>query len=101
MFITCCFEIFITLFVLFDETYIFCIKDLKREQDAEMKKYLEEIEAEELRQEDEMQKAEHNDQVKRELDDAKFQIHLYKKADKLADKFEERAAKLRLVFNEC
>merc|ERR1712167_506137 len=70
-------------------------EDLKRKQDAEMRKYQEEIEAEELRQEEEMQKTEHDDQVKRELDDAKFQIHLYKKADKLADKFEEKAKKLR------
>ena len=53
-------------------------KDIKREEDAEMKKYMEEIEAEELRQEESMQKNEHEDQVKRELDDAKFQIHLYK-----------------------
>jgi len=70
-------------------------KDIKREEDAEMKKYMEEIEAEELRQEESMQKNEHEDQVKRELDDAKFQIHLYKQADKLADKFEVKAARLR------
>merc|ERR1711879_507804 len=64
-------------------------KELKHKQEAEWKKYQEELEAEE------MQKTEHADQLKRELDDAKFQIHLYKKADKLADKFEEKAAKLR------
>ena len=65
-----------------------------------MKKYMEEIEAEELRQEESMQKNEHEDQVKRELDDAKFQIHLYKQADKLADKFEVKAARLQMGEKE-
>jgi len=70
-------------------------KELEKQKEAEWKRYQAELAAEELRQEQTLLRDEVEGQVHRELEDAKFQIHLYKKADKLADKFEAQAAALR------
>jgi len=72
-------------------------KHLEREKEMEWKKYQQELEAEAVELEEKKNKEESEEQIKRELDDAKFQIYLYQKADKLADKYEEKAKLIREI----
>merc|ERR1712110_451234 len=71
------------------------VKEKEKEKEEQWKKYQQEIAIETTEQEKKQLTAEIEDQVTRELTDAQFQIHLYNKSDKLADKFEKTADMLR------
>jgi len=72
-------------------------KDLKDQKEEEWKKYQAELDHDEIEAEKQKDKEETEEQLRRDLDDTKYQIFLYNKTDQLQAKYEEKQRLLRQI----
>lgn len=70
-------------------------KDLEQQREEEWKKYQAELMNDEIQLEQKKEKEETEEQTRRDLDDTRYQIHLYNKTDKLQDEYEKKQKLLR------